>query len=55
MEIVNDSVELIIKEGLKKIELIGKVCTKKEHNITENSYINFVKSNKRWSHFYISS
>lgn len=50
MEIVNDSVELIIKEGLKKIELIGKVCTKKEHNITENSYINFVKNRIKDGH-----
>lgn len=50
MEIVNDSVELIIEEGLKKIELIGKVCTKKEHNITENSYINFVKNRIKDGH-----
>ena len=50
MKYVSPNVELCTETGLKKIELIGKVCTKKEHNITENSYINFVKNRIKDGH-----
>lgn len=50
MKYVSPNVELCTETGLKKIELIGKVCTKKEHNITENSYINFIRSRIKEGH-----
>lgn len=50
MNIINPSVELCIEEGLKKIELIGKVCTKKEHNITEDSAPKFVLNRIKEGH-----
>lgn len=40
--IVEPNVELCTSEGLEKIELIGKVCTKMEHNIKEGSAETFV-------------
>lgn len=44
MNVITPSVELCNEQGLKKIELIGKVCTKKEHNIKEDSAEKFVKN-----------
>ena len=50
MNIINPSVELCVAQGLKKIELIGKVCTKKEHNITEDSAPKFVLNRIKEGH-----
>ena len=41
MKIVEPVIKRITEQGLKKIELIGKVCTKQEHTIKEGSAAKF--------------
>ena len=50
MNIVEPNVQYCEAEGLKKIELIGKVCTKQESNITRDSYIKFCKDRLKDGH-----
>lgn len=50
MNIIEPNAEYCKEEGLKKIELIGKVCTKQESNITENSCIKFCKDRLKDGH-----
>lgn len=50
MIVVEPNAEYCKEEGLKKIELIGKVCTKQESNITENSHIKFCKDRLKDGH-----
>lgn len=41
MKIVEPAIKRITEQGLEKIELIGKVCTKQEHTIKEGSTVKF--------------
>lgn len=41
MKIVEPAIKRITEQGLEKIELIGKVCTKQEHTIKEGSAAKF--------------
>ena len=42
MRIIEPSVEKVTERGLRKIELIGKVCTKQEHTIKDDTAEKFV-------------
>lgn len=50
MNIIEPNAEYCKEEGLKKIELIGKVCTKQESNITDDSYLSFCKDRLKDGH-----
>lgn len=50
MNIIEPNAEYCTEEGLKKIELIGKVCTKQEPSITTDSYIKFCKGRLKDGH-----
>lgn len=56
MKLIDSSVELIsdgattIEEMKKQIELVGRVCTKSESKITEDSYEKFVESMRKLNH-----
>lgn len=46
----SENEDIIIKENLKKIETIGKVCTKLENTIKDDSYIQFCKDRLKEGH-----
>lgn len=50
MKIYKQSAEICTETGLKKIETIGKVCTKREYTIKDDTAISFVTNRIQKGH-----